>query len=50
MMVEQGLRPIIGECPEELKQLIIRCWDGEPTRRPSKLYTYTYIHTRNLFL
>jgi len=35
MLVSQGLRPVIGECSEDLKQLIKDCWDTDPSKRPS---------------
>jgi len=39
-----GQRPTIpSSCPEELSELIKKCWDGDPTKRPSFDYIEQFL-------
>ena len=35
--MSQGLRPLLGDFPEDVKVLIRKCWDGDASKRPSEL-------------
>ena len=40
MLVGQGLRPVIGTCPDDVKQLIESCWDKDPSKRPGLFFAF----------
>ena len=50
MMVVQGLRPnLAGDCPEPMRRLIEKCWDGNASNRPCEFLLFQNIIFNNLF-
>ena len=43
MQVDNGLRPITGDCPDEMKQLITLCWDADDSKRPCKFSNVLFV-------
>ena len=46
----QGLRPSISGCSSEMKALISKCWDGNPSSRPCLSFSFLKHHAHTAVL